>query len=240
MTPSIQPLPWDTEFFGFSVARWLQDNPTDMEIEQADAWCEREGVRCLYALIPASNPRAVQRLAAAGYRWVDIRVTLRASPPPTVAAIPTAVRAARSEDVAALRAIAAVSHRDGRFYSDPCFPRERCDAFYAEWIENSTKGFEDAVFVADLGQGPVGYVTCKRKESSLGQIGLFAVADQARGKGLGRELLAAAYAWFRAEECACVDVVTQGANVDAQRIYQRNGFVTHGVGVWLHKWYLKS
>ncbi|MCS6772452.1 MAG: GNAT family N-acetyltransferase, partial [Kiritimatiellae bacterium] len=95
-------------------------------------------------------------------------------------------------------------------------------------------------YVADHGREIEGYVTCKLLGAGVGQIGLFAVSAPARGRGIGRHLLNAAIQWFAERDCRAVDVVTQGSNVAAQRIYQRHGFVTRDVSVWLHKWFAKT
>jgi len=43
--------------------------------------------------------------------------------------------------------------------------------------------------------------------------------------------------WFTSRQIDPVFVVTQGRNVGAQAFYQRNGFITHSVELWYHKWY---
>lgn len=239
---TIEPLPWDSEFFEIPIARLRAEQLTRETLARADSECEQAAIRCLYALVSASDPPTIQRLFEWGYRWVDIRLTLMAEISDAFKgrSLDPRIRKASKNDIVPLRAIASTSHTDGRFYSDPDFPRDRCDAFYAQWIENSVNGYEDAVWVIDDEWGPAGYVTCKLRPEGRGQIGLFAVAARARGKGFGRRLIDAAKIWFATQHCREVDVVTQGANIAAQRIYQRNGFVTKDVQVWFHKWFVKS
>ena len=103
------------------------------------------------------------------------------------------MRHAVDADVPALRAIASHSHQASRFYADPGFPLERCDALYAEWIERSVReDLADAVLVAAEGSQALGYVTCSVDALGVGQIGLFAVAREARGRGYGGQLVQAA------------------------------------------------
>jgi dTDP-4-amino-4,6-dideoxy-D-galactose acyltransferase len=175
-----------------------------------------------------------------------------------VASPAAGVRAAVERDIPALRRIAAASHHDSRFYSDPHFARPRCDELYATWIENSCRaGQATAVLVADLPgytEGPAGYITCQlvdlapppdrapRKaeggsHADHGQIGLFAVAPGAQGRGVGGLLIAGARRWFAARGVWRLSVVTQGRNVRAQRIYQRHGLLTRSVELWYHKWF---
>jgi dTDP-4-amino-4,6-dideoxy-D-galactose acyltransferase len=237
MSEPIEVLRWDTEFFGFPIARLRAEPASDEAVRCADDMCRARGIRCCYALAPSARVDWVWRLMDAGYRWVDIRVALRAALPPRHVSHPISARPARESDLAALADIARRSHLDARYFADARFDRARAADLYAAWVVNAFHGFEDAVWVAEHDAQPAGYITCKLRGEGLGQIGLFAVSENARGRGVGRALLATALDWFARSGCDRVDVVTQGCNVEAQRMYQRNGFVTHTVEIWLHKWF---
>ncbi len=86
--------------------------------------------------------------------------------------------------------------------------------------------------------GVHGYITAAVTSAGAGQIGLFAVAEAARGQGVGGRLIAAALAWFAARGADPVTVVTQGRNIRAQRIYQQFGLLSHGLELWFHRWRL--
>jgi dTDP-4-amino-4,6-dideoxy-D-galactose acyltransferase len=47
----------------------------------------------------------------------------------------------------------------------------------------------------------------------------------------------ASLGWFAQHGCDRVQVVTQGRNLAAQRLYQRAGFLTADLKLWYHKWY---
>jgi ribosomal protein S18 acetylase RimI-like enzyme len=47
-------------------------------------------------------------------------------------------------------------------------------------------------------------------------------------------------AYFGKRRIAKVNVVTQGRNVRAQRLYQKSGFATDSVMLWYHKWFRNS
>jgi dTDP-4-amino-4,6-dideoxy-D-galactose acyltransferase len=89
-----------------------------------------------------------------------------------------------------------------------------------------------------LAAGVQGYITAAVTSGGGGQIGLFAVADAARGQGVGGRLIAAALAWLAARGADPVTVVTQGRNIRAQRIYQRFGLLSHDLELWFHRWRL--
>ena len=139
-------------------------------------------------------------------------------------------------DLAALKAIARVSHQDSRFYFDRRFAEASAAALYERWIERSCQGWADVVLVAEAEGVPSGYCTCHIREHGTGSIGLVGVSAAAQGRGLGRQLIESALATFHARRVRHVEVVTQGRNCAAQRLYQRSGFVTESVMLWYHKW----
>ncbi|MBI4800755.1 MAG: GNAT family N-acetyltransferase [Desulfarculus sp.] len=55
------------------------------------------------------------------------------------------------------------------------------------------------------------------------------VAPAARGCGLGSRLLASAIEHARGQGCLRLTLLTDGDNVDAQRLYARQGFVVSGM-----------
>ena len=64
------------------------------------------------------------------------------------------------------------------------------------------------------------------------------IAPQARGQGLGLALMYTALGWFHAAGARRVQVVTQGRNLPALRLYQRGGFQVEMVQLWFHKWFI--
>jgi GNAT superfamily N-acetyltransferase len=238
MTARINLLAWDSEFFGVTIAR-LAAVPEQDALGDVDAECRDLRVDCLYALVDADHREQMQAMEDRGYRMVDIRMTLACSTPglqvPSTGGV--AVRPARASDVMKLEDIARVSHRDGRFHADHRFDRSRCDELYATWIARSCQDYADAVLVADLDGCAAGYITLDSRDDGTGSIGLFAVAPEARGRGVGGRLVEDALQWFARSGCSRVEVVTQGGNAVAQRIYQKHRFRTCRVQVWFHKWY---
>jgi ribosomal protein S18 acetylase RimI-like enzyme len=208
-----------------------------------ERWVAREGIECLYFLADPGDPETAPLAEESGFRLVDLRVTLErrlGGSGPESGAGPLRVRPATTADLPRLRRIAAASHRDSRFYHDRHFDRRRCDALYAGWIETSCADPAGVVLVAavaDPAGPPAGYVTGTIGEDGEGRIGLFAVAADARGRGVGGALIAAVLDWFAGRGAEPVSVVTQGRNVRAQRLYQRFGMRTRSVELWFHRWW---
>ncbi len=172
----------------------------------------------------------------ARFHLVDVRVTLglemeELAPGPGPACVPPFQPA----DLPGLRAIARVSHRDSRFYYDRNLPDSLCDSLYETWIANSVQGYAQAVLV-----GGVSIPACRlhhlSSQRAPGQIGVFAVAPEAQGRGLGQQLVLSALRWFQQQGVSEVTVVTQGRNVRGQRLYQKCGFSTRAAELWYHYW----
>jgi GNAT superfamily N-acetyltransferase len=92
------------------------------------------------------------------------------------------------------------------------------------------------VLVAEADGEPAAYLTCHLNDQGS-QIGLVGVAENHRGKGLATKLVQAFLSWSREQGAQRAIVVTQGRNLQAQRLYQRNGFVTSLLHLWYHRWF---
>ncbi|GAA4922601.1 GNAT family N-acetyltransferase [Streptomyces coeruleoprunus] len=88
--------------------------------------------------------------------------------------------------------------------------------------------------VADLGDGPVGYVRLGKPthlacNSHVRQIQGLVVAHSARGQGLARALLRAACDEARRQGAVRVTLRVLGHNTPARRLYESEGFAVEGV-----------
>lgn len=234
-------LTWDSSFFGRRIAR-LQGQPqSEADLKNALAWCREQEIECLYALIDADEIGTRRELEDAGFRLHDIRITLQYGD--ITRELPAVqdeifVREAVPADLDQLEQIAASSYRLTRFYNDPHFGNEQASGLYRAWIRNSLEGYAELVLVAEVDGAAAGYITCHiDQEQSSGRIGLVGVAENARGSGIGSTLVRQALLWFRQQQLVTVQVVTQGANLPALRLYERAGFTIQSVSLWYHRWF---
>jgi ribosomal protein S18 acetylase RimI-like enzyme len=232
-------LEWDSAFFRRNIARVSANRLHQEDLARALVWCEAQSIDCLYFLADADDALSTQLAQQHRFDLVDVRMTLDLRSFDTLpdADPHTSIRPCAPDDVPALRAIAKLGHRDSRFYYDPHFPNALCDTLYETWIEKSCAGDADAVLVAEDQGRLAGYISCHLDEQTSGRIGLVGVAAAARGKGIGLALVGQALGWFAAQDTHLVSVVTQGRNVQAQRLYQRSGFLTRSVQLWYHRWF---
>jgi dTDP-4-amino-4,6-dideoxy-D-galactose acyltransferase len=229
---SFERLDWDSAFFGVPIGRvsGLDGKPLRATVEEAD----ENGIRCLYLLCPVGDLRQLHSALDCGFRPYDVRTELscgledRPSPP-------QGVREAGESDEEPLLDLARRRMRDTRFWADQRFPRDRVEDLYAEWLR---RGLSTAPLRRTFVTGEAeGFVTCQcDAEQGVGRIELIAVAASREGTGLGDALVEAAAHAFAEAGLERAEVVTQAQNVAAQRLYQRNGYRTSKVDVWLHRW----
>lgn len=243
LSSACEVLPWDTEFFGFGIAHVKGSDLPGITRESLAEWCRENRIRCLYLCAPAEDAALLEAAQAAGFNFVDIRMTLER---PVVGEVEEQelgacqIRGPRPEDLDLLKQLAAVSHSDSRFNCDRRFPRLACGRLYETWIERSCAGWAQCVLVLEVQGQARGYITCHVHPDGKASIGLLAVAAEIRGRGAARRLIDAALRWMAEHRIPQVRVVTQGRNTAAQRLYQKCGFRTRQVEVWLHQWFEAS
>ena len=244
MNPSepCQFLTWDSDFFGCRIARYLDNRMNPQSWQSARTWCQTMQIDCLYLLADAHDNHTIRTAEDAGFRFVDMRLTLGRSldswggssvPPDGVI-----IRSWDENDLAELERIARLSFTQTRFFFDPFFSPEKSAEMYAVWIAKSCHGRAQAVLVAEIDRIAAGFITCRLESGrTLGEIELVGVSEHARGRGLGGLLVQASLNWFSNQRASAVEVVTQGRNLEAQRLYQRNGFTSKTMQLWYHKWF---
>ncbi|HKD20131.1 MAG TPA: GNAT family N-acetyltransferase [Thermoanaerobaculia bacterium] len=242
---AIERLDWDSAFFGFPIGRVRDERLTDESAERCAAEARRAGLRCVYYLAPAGDPRSWDAAIHAGFDPIDVRVELERrrlagteerSLPEANAGGSDDCRPAEERDAPALLALAGDAFVESRFFRDSRFPAGKARDLFSAWIR---RGIGDPIGFALIGSSggqPAGFIT-GRVGPEAGRIELVCVSSALQGRGLGRKLVAAALAEFDRRRAARVTVVTQGANAAAQRLYQSAGFRTRSVGLWFHAWF---
>ena len=235
-------LPWDTDHFGHRIGRATISRLDKDLYRQLEVSCEDLGIDCLYFLVDAADEATFLELQCRGFIFVDIRTTLERMVPDAwqlQCAGDVIIRPSNYDDLKSLAAIALESFASTRFFADPFFDNDKASLLYRIWLTKSvTTDFADKVLVAEIDRESVGFVTCHlNRHASEGNISLVALAESVQGRGLSQVLIQRSLEWFRSQEMKRVNVVTQGGNIAAQRLYQRCGFVTRSTELWFHKWF---
>jgi dTDP-4-amino-4,6-dideoxy-D-galactose acyltransferase len=213
---------WLSERLGCPVVTVEEgDDPAALP---AGAFCQ--------AKVDCGDVARVGVLEAAGFRVIDVNVTLRREP---VQALP-ALEGWRIED-------AGEPHRDGvltiaggdydvsRFHLDPAIESERADAIKRDWADAALAGARgDGMLVAVEADDVSGFLAIASSPEAA-VIDLIAVRSRDRGRGAGRALVTA----LVERAGRPVDVGTQISNVRALALYERLGFLTVSTRYVLHR-----
>jgi dTDP-4-amino-4,6-dideoxy-D-galactose acyltransferase len=232
-------LDWDTEFFGFPIARVLERRLDEPTADAIDAWCAAHGIRCLYFLADPEDRGTARIASERGFRHVDDRVLLTHTLEGLDGTGERAeIRAARREDVERLTEIASVSHTDTRFFADPGFPRDRCAEMYERWVANAVADQCRPVHVPVIEGRPVGYQVIQPPgDERVGRLEILAIAEEARGEGIASQLLRDSLGWLAEHGADSVATITQGRNTASLEVHRRVGFSGAIDGAWHHKWF---
>ena len=235
-------LEWDSEHFGFPIARVTAGELTEESADAVDRWCRAAGICCLYFSSDPTDAKSARVAAAHGYRVVDVRVIARRSYEGLLdlAAGPASLtaREATESDLAFARELATRSHYTSRFYFDGDFPRDRCAALYRAWVERGSHDPERRLLIGVVDGEPVGYLVCgPLGPDREGSGELVAIDERYRGKGFGRALSFAEYRDFAARGALTHRGVMSVRNLANIRLHEQLGFRTDEVQVWHHKWY---
>jgi ribosomal protein S18 acetylase RimI-like enzyme len=229
-------LEWDSDFFGHRIARVVSTRLDPVSMESVRAYGRSERIECFYFLVDATDADSISAAEAGGFRCVDVRITRERSVDGVSADMPSGVENFRVGDLPDLRAIARTSHGASRFYQDPHFSGERCDALYDAWISRACTETPDGVLVVRREGRAVAYLSCELDSEAAGTIGLVAVAENARGQHLGANLVEGALVFFLRHGRTRVRVVSQGRNLASARLYESLGFETTSLENWYHYW----
>ena len=225
----LEALDWDTRHFGRRVERTRSAEISEAALGDALAQARNRGTALVYHFRSPELPLGPAFLARHGGLRVcsQVRFAKPAEAGPEVTP-PAGFRIgllAGNETSDALRALSIAAGEVSRFRLDPRIPDERFEALYVRWIENSVAGeLADGVLrVTDPEGREVGFLTVVHRPGH-GELGIGALAESTRGRGLGRALFTAAEREVARAGLARCEIVTQGENEAACRLYDKLGY----------------
>ena len=227
--PAFKALPWDSEFFGKRIGQLQLDDSGDPSLSETD-------FDHLQIKVAATDYQLMTTLQQQGYQLAEGEVdfVMALAPQADEAPRTSTLERATADDIPALRALAAGTFDASRFRA-PWFAAEQRDSFYQLWLEKAVLGtFDDVCLVSRGEHGIEGFVTLKFTDNDA-RIGLIAVSDQVRGRGVGRRLLQAAGQYSLDHQASSLYVATQMANRAANALYSKSGFSIHSLSYWFYK-----
>jgi len=207
--------PFEAGFFGRPVWRLAEAGNAVGVVEGAKA----ANVGLISCRVPEGSETS--ELVAAGFRLVEILVTLRAEIW-RVDEVPKDIRRAHMEDAVACGEVARVAFKADRFHQDPEFSDDIANDIKATWVENSVKGRANAVFCAEINREIVGFNACLF-DGDDAVIDLIGVHPQVQGQGIGTKLLDIMALHYRGR-ASHIRLGTQLSNEASMEFYDSLGF----------------
>lgn len=236
----MRPDPWLSEQLGHRCWRLEAEaspqDPAEVRAALLQAAAGKAGFA--YAKVPTARVGKVACLADAGFRIVDVSVTLDrpVAAPPGAFGPGVDVGELRAGEEPAVLGIAGSSFRYSRFHLDPRIPRSAADAVKRAWVESYLKGARgEHLLVARRGRDLAGFlaVLAQPGPPTAWVIDLIAVAEAHQGQGVGRTLVQA-FHHAAAGHAEVLRVGTQAANVPSLRLYEQAGFRVADTAYVLH------
>ena len=241
-------LDWDSAQFGFPVGR-LEPTNNFEHLRQTLEGARAAGMRLAYLALPSTVPSLdAARLASMHGVRLDDRVTYVAQVQRDEPWFCPAGASADNDECdvvpfsgsvasADLIRLARTSGAYSRFRVDRRIERSVFEAIYDAWITRSVRGeLADRVAVARRHGKTVGLVTMRNLGLSRGEIGLCAVDEAVRGRGIGRRLVCEALRWTHERGLNTAQVITQSGNRPACALYESCGYVVESAEQTYHFW----
>lgn len=232
-------LHWDTDFFGFVVARIIPKK-LDLEILKSILLNLKErDVSLVYWATESADKDSQMAGESLGGFLADHKITYIIDLKKEIPIEPLAVKVEEyNKNTPSLELInlAIQSGLYSRYNTDPKFSKRQFEDLYKTWITKSTdRTIADAVLVVKRNKKIVGMITLGEK-NSRGNIGLIAVDAHMRNMGIGRSLTRAAHSWFISRGYEVGEVVTQEVNTDACRLFEKSGYHIEKIENFYHFW----
>ena len=242
MSGSLSPRSWDTNFFGFSVAeiegRELDDDSLAAHLLAA----RRDGIELVYWRANLGREPVPDLLTRFAGQLVDRRVVYRLPlEEADLGGVSTSGYAVREQQpgpaTPELIELAIAAGAFSRFKADRRFPEALFEALYRTWMERSAaREIADVVLVAANQAGSILGMSTISVDGETATIGLISVRQEARGRGIGRALVASCHRWMADRGVYESRVATQQLNEHACRLYERSGYRIADRSLVYHFW----
>ncbi len=232
MNAQYEMLTWDTEFFGYPVAKINGGCLSDEELEFCLLNLNTKAKLVYYSSEkPLESDRILHEFNGL---LVDKKTTFVKENPRPATLNPAIVEYNADMPLNELIDLSQASGVYSRYRIDPRIENEKCDDLYKQWILNAIQHqLADRVLVYQIGQKLAGLITLGTKNNRA-DIGIVAVQARERGKGIGKALLSAADVFSKEKMLTAIQVVTQGANLPACALYHSAGYEVRKVEYFYH------
>jgi len=216
---------WDTNFFGYSVGSIDLRQYKDIDVSRLKDVLIKSGTKVCYCYSESTNQVIQDRFKEYGIEIADRKVTfIKSISADETTCSPEIINVLGSEMTPKILEIALQSGVYSRFKRDPEFHNNEYEKLYTEWITKSMSGdIALAVLVFYIDGDEAGLITVGDK-NGIADIGLLAVDQNYRGKGIGKKLVKNAEVFAKNIGFDKIQVVSQLDNQIACSLYEKCGF----------------
>jgi dTDP-4-amino-4,6-dideoxy-D-galactose acyltransferase len=233
MAGLIEPLAWDSEFFGIPIARADFTGATPETLRDTEVEARAAGIACLYGSLDPTDGAAAHLVQTFGHRLVEVALTFERPPMPfTPKPSPTKVRRGTLDDLPALEPAIKTLAPWSRFAADPRFGPDAAGRMHEAWMERAAHNDTDerALYIAYDDDGISGVATFVR--APVPRVDTKGVTKL--GTGAADALMVALFDWAgggatEAGPCAA-------RNIAPLRYLERCGFRVCRTRYLFHRW----
>lgn len=215
-------LHWDSDFFGkkiYKIESFAEIPPHEWEA------VIKEQPELIYCAIENPSSATIEFMNKQGAILYDKKVQFYKSD--------FTAEATKNDDLHYESTNVLTNELEAMVYQSGSFSRFKMDPrlsfkfkdLYKEWILGSlNRRLADEVLLAKNIEGKTaGFITLSVKKA-IGNIGLIAVNEHLRGRGVGKFLMQQADSFFKEKQVSGATVVTQLDNIPACRLYEKMGY----------------
>ncbi|MFN8282990.1 MAG: GNAT family N-acetyltransferase [Chitinophagales bacterium] len=226
---TIEPLKWDSEFFNLKIGKI---NPNCFSLSDFDA--QKNSFDLIY-IFEYPDAATLDEIKSTNAALVDRKVIYTKET--TSVLLDDNIKEYTAKTASQnLIDLALQSGVYSRFKIDRNFDASFYDRLYLEWIKKScSREIAFDVLVYGDEKDPDGFITIQQKNNEA-HVGLIAVHERARGKGIGKKLMEAAEFVAKNHNFDILKVTTQGDNKQACSLYEKCGFTIDETIHIYHYW----
>ncbi|NLV54891.1 MAG: hypothetical protein GXY13_04680 [Acidimicrobiales bacterium] len=194
MAPEWSRLPWDSDFFGFTIGSARLDGLDATGLAALDRDARDAGVECLYGYLDPSDAYTTVLVQRYGWRFIEAATTfeLRTTEPEIPVPPEYNYRQATPDDIPALTPIALQMADWSRFAVDPRFGPDAARRVQMAWLERAARAEtgQHSALLAEDDEGPVAFIGRVHEPPRVDAAGTIR-----RGSGAARALMQIAREW---------------------------------------------
>jgi dTDP-4-amino-4,6-dideoxy-D-galactose acyltransferase len=232
MTGLVEPLAWDSEFFGLPIGRVGLDGATPEMLHAVEAEASDLGIACLYGALDPIAVDTAYLVQTFGFRLVEVAILLgRPDEPYPVKPTASRVRTGTVADLPLLADAVATLAPWSRFATDPRFGPEAARRMFHAWVERGARdGDVFGLLISEDDNGVTGVSTHRR--DGVPRVDLMGVVTP--GSGAAQALMAGFIEWagpgpVEAGPCAA-------RNIAVLRFLENGGFAVVSSQYLFHRW----